>query len=630
MPSEVSLMPFLSVLASVVLVIASLYWAKAVLIPLALALMLTFLLQPIVAALHRRGLGHMPAVVLVVMLLGLVLIAVGGVVIMQFSSLAAEIPSYQDNLKHKIDDLQRMSQGGVLEKIQQTFAELTTQFDHTPPSTAAAQEPVAVQPSGFSLVSYVPSLLGFLADAGLVLVLLLFILMAYDDLRDRLFRLIGYARLTDTTKALDEAGQRISRSLLMQAIVNGTYGGAVGLGLFCFGLPYALLWGLCAAVWRFIPYVGPALAALLPIALSLAVFDGWVKPLLVGGLFVLLELGTNMVLEPLLYGRSAGVSQVALLMAFAFWTWLWGPVGLLLATPLTVCLGVLGKYVPHLTFLDILLSDEPVPELNRYYQRLVARDQDGAVEIVEDLLETQALTDVYEAVLLPALYYTEQDQRRGNLTADEARCIYQRTSELIDNLSAAPAVTSAAEVPVVSEEDAAAVRPPPVRMLACPAHDEADAVALQMLQQVLDPRRFVVECTKSTLLTAEVLSLVEQTTPALVCIGLVPPGGFAQTRYLCKRLRARFPTLPIVVGCWGGPNDEAAHLARLGLDGIAHTSTTLLETRNQIMHVPQRHTPLVPHAVPRVAEGKPSALSGEDHDGPPGASDCQGTVRANV
>ena len=601
MSSEVYLIPFLSVMASVVLVIASLYWAKAVLIPLALALMLTFLLQPIVAALHRRGLGHMTAVVLVVMLLGLGLGAVGGMVIMQFSSLAAELPSYQDNLKHKIDDLQSVSKGGVLEKIQATLAELTKQFEHNPPSTAAPQEPIAVHTSGFSLVSYVPSLLGFLADAGLVLVLLLFILIAYDDLRDRLFRLIGYARLTDTTKALDEAGQRISRSLLMQAVVNGTYGCAVGLGLFCFGLPYALLWGFLAAVWRFIPYVGPALAALLPMALSLAVFAGWVKPFLIGGLFVLLELGTNMVLEPLLYGRSAGVSQVALLMAFAFWTWLWGPVGLLLATPLTVCLGVLGKYVPHLAFLDILLSDEQVPELNRYYQRLVARDQDGAVEVVEELLQTQTLTDVYDAVLLPALYYTEQDQRRDNLTAEEARCIYQSTSELVDNLGAAQSVTSAAEVPVVSEEDAAAVLPPQVRMLACPAHDEADAVALQMLQQVLDPMRFVVECTKSTLLTAEVLSLVEQATPALVCIGLVPPGGFAQTRYLCKRLRARFPTLPIVVGCWGGPKDEAEHLARLGLDRIAHTSTTLLETRNQIMQLPQIHTPLVPQAVPSVA-----------------------------
>ena len=601
MPAEVYKPPFLSVLASLVLVIASLYWAKAVLVPLALAFMLTFLLQPIVAALHRRGLGHTPAAVLVVMLLGLGFGVLGWAVVIQFSSLAAELPGYKDNLKQKIDDLQNASKGGVFEKIQETIAELTREFENNSPSTSAPPEAVAVTTTGSSLVSYVPSLLEFLADAGLVLVLLLFMLIAHDDLRDRLFRLIGYARLTDTTKALDEAGQRISRSLLMQAIVNGTYGCAVGLGLFCFGLPYALLWGLLAAALRFIPYVGPALAALLPLALSLAVFAGWVKPLLIGGLFVLLELVTNMMLEPLLYGRSAGVSQVALLMAIAFWTWLWGPVGLLLATPLTVCLGVLAKYVPQLTFLDVLLSDEQVLELNRYYQRLVARDQDGAVEVVEELLKTQTLVDVCDAVLLPALYYTEQDQRRNNLTAEEARFIYQATSELVDNLGASQGATSAVAAPGVPEEDAAAALPPHVRILACPAHDEADAVALRMVQHVLDPRRFAVEFSKTTLLTAEVLSVVEQTSPEIVCIGLVPPGGFAQTRYLCKRLRTSFPTLPIVVGCWGGPKDETEHLARLGLDSIAHTSTTLLETRNQIMQLPQIPTPLVSQAVPMVA-----------------------------
>jgi len=255
----------------------------------------------------------------------------------------------------------------------------------------------------------------------------------------------------------------------------------------------------------------------------------------------------------------------------------------------------------HLTFLDVLLSDELVPELNRYYQRLVARDQDGAVEIVEDLLQTQTLTDVYDAVLLPALYYTAQDQRRNNLTDEEARFIYQATRELVDNLGASQAATSAAEVPGVPAEEDAAALPPPVRILACPAHDEADEVALRMLQHVLDPRRFAVEFTTTTLLTSAVVSLVEQTSPEIVCIGLVPPGGFAQTRYLCKRLRTRFPTLPLVVGCWGGSHDDAEHLARLQLDSIAHTSTTLLETRNQIMQLPQRHTPLVAQAVPMVA-----------------------------
>jgi hypothetical protein len=255
-----------------------------------------------------------------------------------------------------------------------------------------------------------------------------------------------------------------------------------------------------------------------------------------------------------------------------------------------VCLGVLGKYVPQLAFLDILLSDEPVIELNRYYQRLVARDQDGAVEIVEELLQTQTLTDVYDTVLLPALYYAEQDQRRNNLTAEEAHFIYQATSELVDNLGASQVATSAA-----------AALPLPVRILACPAHDEADEVALRMVQHVLDPRRFVVECSMTTRLTSEVVSLVEQTSPEIVCIGLVPPGGFAQTRYLCKRLRTRFPTLPLVVGCWGGAKDEAEHLARLGLDSSAHTSTTLLETRDQIMQVPQMHTPRVSQAAERVA-----------------------------
>jgi predicted PurR-regulated permease PerM len=443
------------------------------------------------------------------MLLALVLGAVGWAVVGQFASLASELPGYQDNLKHKIDDLQSAGKGGVLEKIQETVAALTKEFEKNQSPTTAPQEAVAVQTSGSSLVSYVPSLLGFLADTGLVLLLLLFILIAQGDLRDRLFRLIGYGRLTDTTKALDEAGQRISRYLLRQSIVNGAYGCAVGLGLFCLGVPYALMWGWLAAALRFIPYVGAPVGAVLPSALSLAVFVGWVKPLLAVGLFVLLELGASMILEPLLYSRSAGVSPVALVISTAFWAWLWGPVGILLAIPLTVCLGVLGKYVPHLTFLDVLLSDELVPELNRYYQRLVARDQDGAVETVEELLQTQTLTDVYDAVLLPALYYAQKDQRRNNLTTEEARFIYQATRELVDNLGASQAATAVVEVPVAPEEDASAALPPKVRILACPAHDEADAVALQMFQKGLDPRRFEVEFTKTTLLTAEVLSVVE-------------------------------------------------------------------------------------------------------------------------
>ena len=224
MPSEVHKLSFLYILESVVLVIASLYWARAVFVPLALALMLTFLLQPAVAALHRRGLGHSPAAVLVVMLLALLIGAIGWVAVTQLSSLAFELPRYQDNLKQKIDDLQHASQGGIFGKIHETMTDLTRDFQKRQLPATGPQEPVEVAPPWPSLVSYVPSFLGFLADAGLVLVLLLFILITYRDLRDRLFRLVGYGRVTMTTKALDEAGQRISRSLRMQAIVNGTYG----------------------------------------------------------------------------------------------------------------------------------------------------------------------------------------------------------------------------------------------------------------------------------------------------------------------------------------------------------------------------------------------------------------------
>jgi predicted PurR-regulated permease PerM len=600
MPSEAHKLSFLHVLASVVLVIGSLYWARAVFVPLALALMLTFLLQPVVAVLHRRGLGYAPAAALVVLLLALLIGAIGWVAVTQLSNLASELPRYQGNLREKIDDLQHASQGGVFGKIQETVAELSRNFQKRQLPATGPQEPIAVTPPWSALLSYVPSFLSFLVDAGLVLVLLLFMLIAYRDLRDRLFRLVGYGRVTVTTKALDEAGRRISSALRMQTIVNGTYGSAVGLGLFCLGVPYALMWGLFAGMLRFIPYIGPTVGALMPIALSMAVFAGWLKPLLVGGLFVLLEIVTNALLEPLLYGRGAGVSQVAILMSIAFWTWLWGPVGLLLATPLTVCLGVLGKYVPSLSFLEVLLSDEPVTELNRYYQRLVAQDQDGAIEIIEELLETQTLLEVYEDVLIPALYYTKQDQRRDNLTAEEAHAIYQATHELIDDLSASQA-TSADAVSSVPEENPTAVLPSKIRILGCPAHDEADEVALRMLQQVLDPRRFEVEVAKVALLAAEVVSLVEQNAPTLICIGLVPPGGFAQTRYLCKRLRARFPTLPIVVGCWSGTQDEAEILARLRLDSLTQVGTTLTKTCQQIMQVPSIQVPPVAHTVPSVA-----------------------------
>jgi predicted PurR-regulated permease PerM len=584
-PSEINKLSFLSVIASIVLVIASLYWAQAVLIPLALAILVTFLLNPVVNVLQRHGLGRTLAALLVVVFVSVSLAAVGWVIASQMSTLAHELPKYRANIKQKIGEFRHAGKGGAIEEVQDAVKMVTSELNKGEKSTTELREPVAVVVESASLLSRVPSALDLLTRAGLVFILVIFMLIERGHLLDRLIRLVGYGRLTITTKALDEAGQRISRYLVMQSIVNGSYGCAVGLGLFLIGLPYALLWGFLAAFLRFIPYAGTAVGALLPIALALAVFIGWVKPILVVGLFVILELVAYMV-EPLLYGRSAQVSQVALMVAIAFWTWLWGPIGLLLATPLTVCLGVLGKYVRPLAFLNVLVSDETVTEMNRYYQRLVARDDDEAAEIVEQHLKTRTLGEVFDEVLVPALCYAKQDLRNDSLTQDDAQYIFRSTHEVVEDLDT---------LPPPDEDRAAPV--PRARILGCPARDEVDEIALLMFRQLLDPARYDFVLTKTPLLTSEVVSLVVETSPALIWIGAVPPGGLAQTRYLCKRLRARFPDLKIVVGRWGFRENTEETLAHLRADGIDYVGTSLCETRDEVMRLVQQVASLTPEAA---------------------------------
>jgi hypothetical protein len=416
-------------------------------------------------------------------------------------------------------------------------------------------------------------------------VLVIFMLIDHADLRNRLIRLAGYGRLTLATRALDEVVQRISRYLQMQSIINGSYGVAVALGYFLIGIPYAFFWGFLAATLRFIPYVGPVLAAAFPIVLSLAAFDGWVQPLLVISLVLVLELVSNGLLEPLLYGQSTGVSEVALMVAIAFWTWLWGPVGLLLATPLTVCVSVLGRYVPQLEFLKILLADEPVLEAHAaYYQRLLAKDQDEAAAIVDNALRTQALDAVYDEVLIPALVAAKQDREQGALAAEDLQFIVQATRAIIEDVGAqslprapAPAADPAA--------DAADALRPPVPILGCPARDEVDELALLMFRQLLEPSRYMLEVVSAEVLTAVGFPLVEQHRAELVCIAALPPGATAQTRSLCKQLRARCPACTLVVGCWGFTGDRDAHRALLLEAGADQVGMTLQESRHQVRHL---------------------------------------------
>ena len=333
--------------------------------PVALAILLTFLLSPVAGALERIALGRLPSVILIVVVTFSLLGGIGWIVTLQFVSLANELPKYTGNIKQKIADVRGARKGGALEKVQKTVEEVKTEIQKSDEPTKAKDQrrPVIVQPVESTTFwpdrSAIGPMVEPLARAGLVIVLVILMLIQREDLRNRLIRLVGYGSFKVTNQALEEAGQRISRYLLMQTIINASFGLAVGFALYLIGLPYAILWGFLAMALRFIPYIGPFAAASMPSVLSLAVFEGWYWPMVVAGLFLALELLINMVLEPLLYSESAGVSGVGLVVAIAFWTWLWGPVGLVLATPLTVCVVVLGRYVPGLDFIGVLISDRP-------------------------------------------------------------------------------------------------------------------------------------------------------------------------------------------------------------------------------------------------------------------------------
>jgi predicted PurR-regulated permease PerM len=605
--TSVQLLSVVDIFGSIVLIIACLYWAKAVLIPIALAVLLTFLLNPVVSALHSRGLPRTPAVLVVVILLFSLVGGVAWAVTRQLTLLAYELPRYQENLKQKITDLREVGKNGVIERVLTSIKELTDELQREPQPLSEppargrlkpapneeTEKPVPVVVQTPSVLWQLPSVLDSLATAGLVIVLVIFMLIRYADLRGRLLYLAGYHRLTTATKALDDAGHRISRYLLMQSIINGSFGMAAGLGFFLIGVPYAMLWGFLAAVLRFIPYVGPTVAAVLPSALSLAVFPGWGQPFLVIGLVLLLELASNMIMEPLLYGQSAGVSEVALLVAVAFWTWLWGPIGLILATPMTVCIGVLGKYIPQIKFIGVLLGDEPVMAFPaNYYQRLVAKDEDEAAALVEEYVETHALETLYDDVLIPALNAAKRDRKLGTLTDEDVQFIIQATRAIVEDLSMRQSqpLTSAIRTTIPAVEKLSATTPPP-QILGCPAYDAADELALQMLQQLLDPSHYRMMIVSAEMLTSEMLSVAEQQHIRLICVAALPPGALAPVRYLCKRLRARFPDCRLVVGRWGAEQERDGRWARVCELGADEMGTTLRETQNQISQLSQLVSP---------------------------------------
>lgn len=584
------------------LVVAVLYWAQPVLVPIALAILITFVLTPPVAWL-QRWVGRVPAVLAVVAVLFLVLSATGYGIARQMSDLAGELPRYRTNIRQKIADVRNAGRGGSVERIQETVKQLQEELGAAEPGRAATAKsaPLVVRsepPAPWTLPVWLTPFLGPASTAGLVVVLVIFMLLEREELRGRLIRLLGYGNLAVTTKAFDEAGRRVSRQLLMQALVSAVYGTLAGLGLWAIGVPYPLLWAALGAALRFVPYLGPIAAAGAPLILSLAVFPGWVQPLWVLALFIALELFTNLVLETVLYAGAAGISQVALLVAVATWTWLWGPIGLLLATPLTVCLVVLGKHVSGLEFLSTLMADAPAlaPD-SRYYQRLLARDQGEAAEVVAHHLAHHPPETVYDALLIPALNYAEQDRIEGRIDDEDEQIVIDATRELMGDATAAirsiagrPTSDEGPALPVAG--DTAPALGASVHIVGYPANGAADALALEMLTDLLPAASASFEIASARLLTSELVALVRSRDAGVICIADLPPSLPSKTRYMVRKLRVELPDIPILVGRWAPGligDEERRALVDAGATGVA---ASILETRDQmcrlIGHVGQR------------------------------------------
>jgi predicted PurR-regulated permease PerM len=550
----------LAVVVTVVL-ITVLYLAKTVILPLALAMLLTFVLAPLVTSLERIRLPRMVAIPVVLLAAGVVLGSIGWTVFVQLVEVTNALPAYTTNIQDKMQSFQQ-SKTGSFTRAQKELDDLSKQISAMSLGFTGGQayggqgsavelgspsQPVSVREVGGSQgrLDALSGVLGVVVSIILMVVFTFFILLKREDLRNRFIRLSGHGHLQLMTQAMDDTSRRVSRYLSLQSLVNTGFGLVVFVALHFIGLPHALLWGALAGLLRFIPYIGAPIGALLPTALSLAVFNGWAKTLLIMALFFCLELFTGNFLEPQVYGKHTGLSSLAILVAAIFWALIWGPIGLILSVPLTVCLVVLGAYVPSLQFLTVLLGDQPVMQPGaHYYQRLLANDQREASQVLETHLKESSLEDLYDTVLIPALNLAEQDRHRNALDDSTVDFITQTTKDLVEEFR-------------LREDGAASIRigDPLSRRIACvPVRDDADEIVGLMLAQLLDRAGY--SATAIAIGSVDgMLAEAVNTKPEIVCLSALPPYAISHARGIYKRLRARQPQLQIIIGLWNYPED---------------------------------------------------------------------------
>jgi predicted PurR-regulated permease PerM len=581
-----------------VVVISALYFARVILVPLALAVLFTFLLTPLAGALERI---HFPRFLAIFLVVGIAIAAFGGVgwtVGNQVLDVTNQLPSYKSNIRAKIDSLRNPRNrrlDSAADAVKEIGKEITDASSTTVENASGKGKRAAAIPPPAPVQVYQPASNPFeslnsvvtpLGSVIIVVVLTIFMLAGREDLRNRLIGLVGHGHLNQMTQALDDAGSRVSRYLQLQLLVNTAYGVVIGLGLYVIGVPNAILWGTLAALLRFLPYIGSPLAAVLPILLSLAIFATWTKPLYTLLLYLVVELLVANVLEPLLYGAHTGISSFAVLFAAIFWALIWGPIGLLLSTPLTVCLVVIGRHVPTLGFLNIMLGDQPVlsPEAH-YYQRLLASDPVEAKQVLEEYLKANSLEELYDAVLIPALALAEQDRHHNDLEAITEKFICQSTKELLEDLAEKSKDEEAAAAADTPEDSEALTVSPRVanhsRDAACvvclPARDEADEIVGIMLAQLLVRGGYQSQAIPIGT-TLEMLAQLKESRADIVCISALPPFALLHARELYRKIRAQMPNVKIIIGMWKFAGDPIKAATRLHIDGNDKLALTLAQT----------------------------------------------------
>lgn len=560
--------------AAVFVVGAGLHLGQSLFVPLAFSILLALILSPLVRLGERM---HIPrpvsAVTVVILVFGLLGFA-GYLVAGQASALAKQLPEYRSNAAAKLEAV-RGPFAKTLKRFQDTIKNAESVATPAPPGKETppdGQEPVKVEvvgtaPSPIEIAAVIgAALLSAAGSVALVALLVVFFLIYRSEIRDRMIRLAGDAQVTITTQTMTDATHGISRFLFLQAILNATYGTVFGLILFAFGVPGALLWGVLAAVLRFVPYVGPVIAAALPILLSLGVFPGWNKPLLIAGIILVLEIIENNIVETVVYGRRAGLSPLAVVLAAAFWTWMWGGIGLILSVPLTLCLVSVGKHVPSLNFLAVALGDEPAldPKV-QIFHRLLGRLQGQASELLEkEMTDRKSFPKFCDEVVLPVIRMIETDIQQEKLDEEKATYAFAALRQIVDDIAESVRSDPERKAYAGAESGAAAKA---ATVLCIPAGSPGDELSAHLLAQVLTLDGFRGLALRIEELNAESIAAQAGSVDLLV-ICISPPSNLLRVRNLYQRLRRRFGEIPVVQGLWGSGDMKAIN-GRLAPDGKA-------------------------------------------------------------